>query len=214
MALYTATPPEGAENKIWGHLAPYPGTRYPTHDPIHMKGGYRTLATTTAILNIPTSHRKHGMKAYCRSNKVTYRLNSNLTSWSVVNPVTATSVTSLALPYTEYIKSETGFERIVCHKYHDGRLEYYIRTTEAIIRSGSEGMYYAYRDYFKFRNTVHFIRTPNMTCTSINTRSANGLEISWAAGVLQNYEQFRIEPMTRRYENHAKQVIHVIGHWK
>ena len=131
MALYTATPPEGAKNKIWGHLAPYTGHNYPTQYAGNLKGGYRSVTNTSERDSIPASRRKHGMKVYVKSVNNTYRLASNLTTWILlVDPTT----TSLALPYVRYEYTPVDdMEKVVCLKWNDGRLEYFFRTKEKII---------------------------------------------------------------------------------
>jgi len=213
MASFASNHPESEKNKIWGHLAPYPGEEYPTQYAGNLKGGYRSVANTTERNAIPTSHRKHGMKVYCKSDSKTYRLASNLTSWTLV----VDSVSSaLVAPYTRYEYTPTDdMEKVTCIKWDDGRLEYFLRTKEKIIRNKTDRFYYTYRHHFYFSHHVKFIREPLGIITGYCSRRTNADDISW--GTVHddiNASWMDIECFTRDYETHAKQTIHVVGRWK
>jgi len=213
MALYTSTNPDKTKNKIWGHLAPYAGENYPTQYAGNMKGGYRSVANTTTRNAIPTSHRKHGMKVYVKSTNQTFRLASNLVTWVLL--VDSTS-TSLASPYTRYDYTPVDdMEKVVCLKWHDGRLEYFFRTKEKIIRNDTNRFFYTYRHHFYFSHHIKMLSEPIIVITGLSSRRTNADDITWGACHDDiNSSYFDIEAFGRDYETHGKQTIHAVGRWK
>jgi len=205
--------PENTKNKIWGHLSPYPGQNYPTQYAGNMKGGYRSVANTTAMYDLPVSHRKHGMKVYCISNNITYRLQSNLTSWVTVDVGGNATITS---PYTKYEYNPVGdYDKVTCLKWYDGRLEYFLRTREKIIENRTDRFFYTYRTPFYFSNHQRFNAEPIAVVCGLSSNRSNADEISW--GVLHDditASVMDVECFARDYQTHARQTVHVVGRWK
>ncbi len=205
--------PENTKNTIWGHLAPYPGMDYPTQYAGNMKGGYRSVVDTAARDAIPVSHRKHGMKIFCQSNNVTYRLNSDLTSWKTI---VVGGNTTIADPYLKYEYPASGdYDKITCLKWHDGRLEYFLRTKEKIIENRTDHFYYTFRLAFWFSARQKFKSEPIAIICGLSSNRTNADEISW--GVVYDdisVNVIDIECFCRDYQTHAHQTVHVVGRWK
>lgn len=68
---------------ITGFVAPTDtADTYPTHDETYGRGGYRTVANTTARDAIPADRRLEGMLVYVVATDTTYQLGSDLLTWS------------------------------------------------------------------------------------------------------------------------------------
>jgi len=209
MALYTSTPPEGAEQKIWGHLAPYPHiVRYPTHKAINMKGGYRSVETATARNAIPASHRKHGMKVYVKTTNNIYRLKSDLTSWIVVS--SSTPNPTISSPYTRTTHHNRGcWDRIVCHRYTDGRLEYFMRSSEQTMPSNSQGWYY------KQPTTASLPYTFSKFPSSIFCgKSKTGIVFAQILDIENSRAHIKPQMFTPTSGSRGYMYAHLFGRWK
>ncbi len=209
MALYTATPPEGAKQKIWGHLAPYPGvTAYPTHMAVNMKGGYRSVASTTERNNIPVSHRKHGMKVYCKSNNIVYRLASNLTTWTTASAGTPNP--TLTSPYTRTTHHGRGkWQRMVCHRYTDGRMEYFMRSYEYTLSSGSGGWYYNVPGHTSL--PYSFSRYPS---SIYSAKSNTGIVFSQVWDIEHSRANINPQMFSPTSGSKGHMYAHLFGRWK
>ena len=208
MALYTSTPPEGATQKIWGHLAPYPGTHYPTQHAVHLKGGYRSVASTTAREAIPMSHRKHGMKVYVDSLNRTFRLAANLSTWNEVSG-TSGSNTSIAKPYVETAVNDSDFGMVYCVRWADGRLEYYFESIEFQTHDGSNGWWYDYTPTHIFQYS--FYRKPVFVITA---RGYTGLMSVSSYDISASTTRITLQDFSPTNGVKGKVTAHIFGRWK
>ena len=212
MALYTATPPEGATQKIWGHLAPYPGENYPTHHDTNMKGGYRSIATGNDVnTTVPTSHRKHGMLIYCRDTNITYRLGSNLVSWTQV--VASGSAAPLPLPYERVVNwgsVNAEYRRSEYHKYPEGRMEYLIYSGARHAHQDYANFWYSEIGHFAY--PYHFNQDPFVFFGMNDT--AGGLCWASASGSTPNMHGIFTEITATAYNAGGEVHIRVVGRWK
>lgn len=77
---------------VTGFIAPTDSNdTYASHSEVYGRGGYRTVANTTARDAITTDRRLEGMLVFCVADGVTYQLDNDLTTWNVysttgVNP--------------------------------------------------------------------------------------------------------------------------------
>lgn len=55
---------------------------HPSHEARYGKGGYRTVATTAERDAIPAARREAGMLVFITADAATWRLESDLTTWS------------------------------------------------------------------------------------------------------------------------------------
>ena len=84
---------------VTGFIAPTDSNdTYASHSEVYGRGGYRTVANTTARDAITTDRRLEGMLVFCVADGVTYQLDNDLTTW---NTYTTTGV----LPSDVMLKS-------------------------------------------------------------------------------------------------------------
>lgn len=75
---------------VTGFIAPTDSNdTYASHSEVYGRGGYRTVANTTARDAITTDRRLEGMLVFCVADGVTYQLDNDLTTW---NTYTTTGV--------------------------------------------------------------------------------------------------------------------------
>lgn len=65
---------------------------YATHDEQYGKGGFRTVATTTARDAVPAERRTAGMLVYVVATTTTYQLAADLTTWNAYSPGSSSTI--------------------------------------------------------------------------------------------------------------------------
>ncbi len=210
MATYSGTSPEGAKQKIWGHLAPYPGGTYPTHHAANMKGGYRTMSTEVAMHGIPISHKKHGMKVYCSNTNRTWRLSSNLTTWVHVPDASAGSILQ---PFTRTVEigSSGSYHWMEKHVYPEGRMEWFIKSFKFQVSATFGTM--TYREIHGFGYSQDFVGLPYGTITVEDQHAGICWASFYSSGILAN---FFAPQLLATGSGLAGGVLHMhmIGRWK
>ena len=202
MALYTATPPEGAKQKVFGRVVPFAGENYPVVDSDYLKGGYRVIHSNTTRNNIPTSHRKHGMKVYKQDDQTVWRLKADLTTWEDVTP------TIVAVPFTRsQWTNGVGYGFIERTTWNDGRHEY--RTVMHHRKEDAGSHDFKYRNMSSLTFTVPFVGDPAAFADGHDTERG----LIWGTFASSMPSKTRVTPQLKgnTYGCGGYLHIHVIG---
>ncbi len=174
-----------------------------------MKGGYRSVDTPTDRNAIPASHRKHGMKVYIKSDNKVYRLASNLTTWNLVS--SGTPNPSINSPYTITTHHGRGgkWQRMVCHRYADGRMEYFMRSYELSTTSSSGGWYYKLPGWADL--PYGFSRNP---ASIFGGKSNNGIVFGQVWDIENSRKNINPQMFSPTNYGRGYMYAHLFGRWK
>ena len=204
MALYTSIDPRTAKQEIWGMLHPYSNLAYPVAYSSNGKGGHRSVSSITSTVP-PVSHRVEGMTVHQLSNKTTYKLGANLTSWTA-EPVATGGSNGL---YTRIVHPAGAHGEVqTTEEWNDGKLEIFIKFPTQITSYPSGVLFYWQSNLITFK--IRFNETPTVVGGVLDTRGG----VAWNSMASLSSTAFRGVICGSANTAGGELTLHAVGAWK